>query len=87
MTSKSVYNEVKVLVTAVFDSAVPRSAAGQVPLSMEFSRQEYWSGQPFPSPGDFDKPKTESEPSILQADSLSSEPPGSPTGPHWRPVQ
>ena len=32
--------------------ATPRTAAHQAPLSMEFSRQEYWSGLPFPSPGD-----------------------------------
>ena len=45
------------------------------PLSMEFSRQEYWSGFPFPSPGDL--PNTGIEPGslALQADSLLSEPP------------
>ena len=50
----------------------------QSPLSMEFSRQEYWSGLPFPSPGDLPdsgiKPRTPE----LQTDSLPSEPNGSP---------
>ena len=49
----------------------------QVPLSMEFSRQEYWSGLPFPSPEDLPnwiKPLS----LTLQADSLSSELPGKP---------
>ena len=36
------------------DSATPWTVVCQAPLSMEFSRQEYWSGLPFPSPGDLD---------------------------------
>ena len=47
----------------------------QAPLSMEFSRQEYWSGQPYPSPGDLPNPEIKT---VLQADSLPSEPPGKP---------
>ena len=43
---------------------------------MEFSRQEYWSGLPFPSPGDLGDPGTESRTPELQADSLLSEPSG-----------
>ena len=43
---------------------------------MEFSRQEYWSGLPFPSPGDLPNPGIEPRSPTLQADSLSSEPPG-----------
>ena len=39
--------------------ATPWTVAHQVPLSMEFSRQEYWSGLPFPSPGDLPNPGTE----------------------------
>ena len=35
----------------ISDSATPWTVAHQAPLSMEFSRQEYWSGLPFPSPG------------------------------------
>ena len=41
---------------------------------MEFSRQEYWSGLPFPSPGDLPNPGIEPWSPALQADSLSSEP-------------
>ena len=42
---------------------------------MEFSRQECWSGLPFPSPGDLPDPGIEPESPALQADSLQSEPP------------
>ena len=45
---------------------------------MEFSRPEYWSGYPFPSPGDLLNPGTEPRSPALQADSLQSEPPGQP---------
>ena len=44
--------------------------------SMEFSRPEYWSGYPFPSPGDLPKPGIEPRSPTLQADSLPAEPPG-----------
>ena len=44
---------------------------------MEFSRQEYWSGLLFPSPGDLPLPVIEPGSPALQADSLQSEPPGS----------
>ena len=46
-------------------------------LSMEFSRQAYWSGLPFPSPRNLPDPGTEPGSPALQADSLPSEPPGS----------
>ena len=49
------------------------------PLSMEVSRQEYWSGMPFPSPGDLPNPGIEPRSPTLQADSLPSEPPGKPS--------
>ena len=52
--------------------------AYQAPLSMEFSRQEYWSGLPFPSPGDLPDPGIEPGSPALQADALPSEPPGKP---------
>ena len=52
--------------------------AHQAPLSMGFSRQEYWSGLPFPSPGDLPNPGIEPWSPALQADALSSEPPGKP---------
>ena len=45
---------------------------------MEFSRQEYWSGLPFPPPGDFSGPGIEPWSPALQEDSLQSEPQGSP---------
>jgi len=44
--------------------------------SVEFSRQEYWSGLPFPSPGDIFDPGIKPRPPALQADSLPSELPG-----------
>ena len=50
----------------------------QAPLPMGFSRQEYWSESPFPSPGDLPDPGIEPRPPALQADSLLSEPPGKP---------
>ena len=56
--------------------AAPWTVAHQAPLSMEFSRQEYWTGLPFPSPGDLPDPGIEPRFSALQADSLPSEPPG-----------
>ena len=51
----------------------PWTIARQVPLSMGFSRQEYWCGLPFPSPGDLPNPGTEPAPPgtpALQVDSL-----------------
>ena len=56
----------------------PWAVAHQTPLSMEFSRQEYWSGLPFPFPGDLLDPGIKSGSPALQADSLLSEPPGKP---------
>ena len=58
--------------------ATPCTAAYQAPLSMGFSRQEYWSGLPFPSPGDLPNPGIEPRSPALQADALPSEPPGKP---------
>ena len=48
----------------------PWTVALQAPLSMEFSRQEYWSGLPFPSPGHLPDPRIEPASSALQVDSL-----------------
>ena len=56
--------------------ATPWTVACQAPLSMGFSRQEYWSGLPCPSPGDLPNPGVESRSPTLQVGSLSSEPPG-----------
>ena len=58
--------------------ATPRTVTYQVPPSMGFSRQEYWSGLPFPSPGDLPDPGIEPGSPALQADALTSEPPGKP---------
>ena len=52
----------------------------QAPLSMGFSRQEYWSGLPFPSPGDLPDPRIEPRSPALQADTLTSELPGKLSG-------
>ena len=52
--------------------------AHQAPLSMEFSRQEYWSGFPFPSSGNLPDPGIEPGSLAVQVDSLLSEPPGKP---------
>ena len=52
------------------------TVAYHVPLLMGFSRQEYWSGLPFPSPGDLPDPGIEPRSPALQADALPSEPPG-----------
>ena len=74
----------------------PWTIARQAPPSMGFSRQEYWSGLPFPSPGDLPDLGIEPRSPALQADALTSEPPGKPlttvenmewecqeTGPHF----
>ena len=56
----------------------PWTVAPQAPLSMGFPRQGYWSELPVPSPGDLPNPGIEPGSHKLQADSLSSEPPGEP---------
>ena len=58
--------------------ATPWTVAHQAPPSMEFSRQEYWTGLPFPSPGDIPNAGMEPRSPALQADALPSEPPGKP---------
>ena len=64
------------------DSATPWTVARQTPHSMEFSRQEYWSGLPCLSPGHLPDPEIETGSLTLQADSLLSEPPG-PSTSQW----
>ena len=51
----------------------PWTVADQAPQSLEFSRQEYWSGLPFPSLGDLPNPGIEPGSPALQADSLPSD--------------
>ena len=58
--------------------AIPWTIACQAPLSIGFSRQEYWNGLPCPPPGDFPNPGIKPRSSALQADYLSSEPLGKP---------
>ena len=53
------------------------TVAHQASLSLGFSRQEYWGGFPFPSPGDLPDPGIKPGSPTLQADSLLSEPQGS----------
>ena len=53
--------------------ATPGTVARQAPPSMGFSRQEYWSGLPFPSPGDLPDPGIKPRSPALQADSLLTE--------------
>ena len=71
-------NTVYVSCSVVSNSAISWMVARQAPPSMRFSRQEYWSEWPFPSPGDLPNPGDELRPPTLQADSLPSEPPGEP---------
>ena len=64
--------------------------AYQVPPSMGFSMQEYWSGLPFSSPGDLPDPGIEPRPPALQADSLPYEPSGNKRGikaNNWTPLE
>ena len=56
----------------------PWTVAHQAPPSMGFSSQQYWSGLSFPSPGDLPDPGIEPRSPDLQADALTSEPPGKP---------
>ena len=66
---RELLNSVQLFVT-------PCMVACQAPLSMEISRQEYWSGLPFPSPVDFPDPQIELRSLVLQEDSLLPELPG-----------
>ena len=67
------------LVTKLYPTLVTSwTVACKAPLSVGFSRQEYWSGLPFPSPRDLPDPGIEPGLPALQADSLPSEPPGKP---------
>ena len=70
-----IYSEVKSL-SRVLLFATPWTVAYYTPLSMRFSRQEYWSGLPFPSPEDLPDSGIEPRSPALQVDALTSEPPG-----------
>ena len=71
------YSRKKVkLLSCVLFFATPWTVAFQIPPPMGFSRQEYWSGLPFPSAGDLPDPGIEPESPVVQADTLPSETPG-----------
>ena len=61
------------------DFEIPSTVACQASLSMGFSKQEYWSGLPFPTPGGLPDPGIEPRSPAMQAVSLPSEPP-------WKPL-
>ena len=63
--------------------ATPWTVVYQVPPSMAFSRQEYWSGLPFPFPGDLSDPGIEPGSPTFLADALTSEPRGKPCRRPW----
>ena len=70
---------VKVLATQAGPSfCISMTVASQSLLSMGFSRQKYWGGQPFPSPGDFPNPGIKPVSLALKVDYLLCEPPGKP---------
>ena len=71
------------LATKSYPTATPWTVTHQAPLSMGFSRQEYWSRLPFSSSGDLPDPGMEPRSPALQADSLPSELPGKPRG-RWQ---
>jgi len=66
------------LLSSVRLFATPWAVARQAPLSMEFSRQEYWDGSPFPSPRNLRNPGVKPRPPTSRVDSLPSEPPRKP---------
>ena len=61
-----------------------QTIAKQPPLSTGLLRQEYWSGLPFPSPGDLPDPGIKLRSPTLQADALLSDPPEKPWETIWR---
>ena len=78
LTSNYQISEVELL-SHVQLFVTPWTVAYLAPPSMEFSKQEYWSGLLFPPPGDLPNPGIEPGSPTLQADALLSEPPGKPT--------
>ena len=80
------YMKMKVLLSHIWLFLIPQTVVHQAPLSVEFSRQEYWSRLPFPPPGDLPDPGTEPRSPALRADSVMSEPPGKPKLPQTLPL-
>ena len=62
---------------------IPWTIVGQAPLSMGFSRQKYWSGLPFPSPGDRPNPGIKPTPPDLEGGFFTTEPLGKPIPNSW----
>ena len=62
--------------SVMFDSAIPWTVALQAPLSMEFSKHEYWNELPFLSPGDLPDPGIKSTFPALAGRFFNTEPPG-----------
>ena len=79
--------EVSEVVQSVRLFATLWTVAHKDPPSMGFSKQEYWSGLPFPSPGDLPNPGIEPRSPALQAEALTSEPPGIPSMKSGRPLR
>ena len=77
VVSSVVLSEVKSL-SCVRLFVTPWTVVYKAPLSVEFSRQEYWSGLPFPSPGDLPHPGIKPGSPTLKLDTLPSDPPGKP---------
>ena len=71
--------KVKVLVAQLCLTLCDPMDCGPPGSSMGFLRQEYWSGLPFPFPGDLPDPGIKPRSPVLQVDSLPSEPPGKPS--------
>ena len=79
MRDKDVFSKMQSASLSVMsNSMIPRTVAHQAPLCMNFSRQEYRGGLPFSSPGDLPNPGMEPGSPALEADALTSEPPGKP---------
>ena len=80
---KNVYIAINAMLLSRFSyvrlCATPETAAHQAPPSLGFSRQEHWSGLPFPSPGDIPDPGIKLGPPALQVDSLLLSHQGSPS--------
>ena len=74
MSSKPIMKVKVKSLSPVLLFVTPWTVAYQAILSVEFSRQEYWSGVPFPSPGDLPNPGIKAGSPALQADALPSEP-------------
>ena len=72
---------ISALCSVISNSATPLTVACQAPLSMGFSRKEYWSGLPFPPPGDLSHPQTECMSPALAGIFFTTELPGKPEWP------